>query len=264
MNTISSFRPNRLLQAWEAGQATLNGWLSIPDAGSAEVMAHAGWDSLTLDMQHGLIDYPQALSMLRAISTTDTVPLVRVPWLDEGFIMKMLDAGAYGIICPMISTQEQAHHFTRACRYPPRGSRSFGPTRAKLYAGKDYSDHADDILPTIAMIETLEALDNLEAILQVEELTGVYVGPADLSLAHGFKPNFDQEEPSVFQAIEHIIKTAKVMGKRVGIHNATVSYAMRMVTMGADFVTVGSDMSLMSSGANAIISDFKAASKGII
>ncbi len=114
------------------------------------------------------------------------------------------------------------------------------------------------------MIETLEALDNLEAILKVEELTGVYVGPADLSLAHGFTPKFDQEEPSVLQAIEHIIKTAKFMGKRVGVHNATVNYAMRMVTLGADFVTVGSDMRLMSSGANAIISDFKAASKGII
>lgn len=259
MGKNSSLRQNRLLQSWDSGRATLNGWLAIPDAASAELMAHAGWDSLTLDMQHGLIDYPQALSMLRAISTTETVPLVRVPWLDEGFIMKMLDAGAYGIICPMINTEEQARQFTRACRYPPRGNRSFGPIRAGLYGGDGYGDHADDLLPTIAMIETLEALDNLESILKVEELTGIYIGPADLSLAHGLKPSFDQQDSTVVQAIEHIIRTAKAMGKRAGVHNATVAYAKKMVDLGADFVTVGSDLRLMNTAAREVISDFRSA-----
>jgi 4-hydroxy-2-oxoheptanedioate aldolase len=251
------FRENRLLQAWSAGQATLNGWLVIPDSCSAEAMAHAGWDSLTLDMQHGLIDYAQAVQMLMAISTTGTVPLVRVPWLDEGQIMKMLDAGAYGIICPMINTQQQARRFAGACLYAPRGCRSFGPIRASLYAGDAYKDRANDILATFAMIETREALGNLEKILAVEELTGVYIGPVDLSLSLGARPMLDQEDPVVVQAIEHIVRTAKASGKRVGMHNGTVAYALRMVSLGADFVSVGSDMHLMMAGARDTVSQFR-------
>jgi 4-hydroxy-2-oxoheptanedioate aldolase len=256
----ASFRANRLRQAWQAGRATLNGWLAIPEASSAEAMAHAGWDSLTIDMQHGLIGYQRALSLLIAISTTDTVPLVRVPWLEDGLIMKMLDAGAYGIICPMINSREEAQRFASACRYPLRGHRSSGPIRAALFGGPDYFDRANDTVLAIAMIETREAMDHLEEILQVEELDAVYVGPSDLSLSHGGRPGFDQEDPPVVQAIERIIRTAKASGKRVGVHNATVAYAMRMIALGADFVTVGSDMRLMMAGAQKVVADFRAAS----
>jgi 4-hydroxy-2-oxoheptanedioate aldolase len=254
-----SIRENRLIQAWNSGRATLNGWLAIPDASSAEAMAHAGWDSLTIDMQHGLADYQRALGMLMAISTTDTTPLVRVTWLDEGLIMRMLDAGAYGIICPMINNAEEAHRFVSACRYPPLGSRSFGPIRASLYAGSAYAERAGEVVLTIAMIETKEGLENLESIVQVEGLDAVYIGPSDLSLALGAKPGFDQENPRVLDAIEHIIRTVRRMGKRVGIHTASVAYAMRMIAMGADFVTIGSDMRLMLAGARSVVSDFRAA-----
>jgi len=253
----SVFRENRLRNTWEEGKATINGWLAIPSPCSAEAMAHAGWDSLTLDMQHGLIDYSDVIPMLMAISTTPVVPLIRVPWLEEGAIMKALDAGAYGIICPMINTKADAECFARACRYPPRGMRSFGPIRANLYAGEGYGSRANDTILSIAMIETRNAIDNLESILGVDEIDAVYIGPADLSLALGVKPGFDQEEPVVFSTIEHILQTAKRMGKRVGIHNGTVSYAERMVAMGADFVTVGSDMRLMVAGARNVVEHFR-------
>jgi 4-hydroxy-2-oxoheptanedioate aldolase len=194
---------------------------------------------------------------LIAISTTPTVPLARVPWLEEGIVMKMLDAGAYGIICPMISTRADAERFVRACSYPPRGIRSFGPTRARLYAGEDYPRRANDAILSIAMIETREALDNLEAILGVPGLSGVYIGPADLSLSLGAEPRFDQEEPVVLGALERVIGTARRMGRRVGLHNATVAYAERMIALGADFVTVGSDLRLLTAGAQQVVSAFR-------
>ena len=141
-----AMRENRIRSLWARDEAVVNGWLAIPNSFSAETMAHAGWDLLTLDMQHGVVDYQSAVAMLTAISTTQTMPVVRVPWLDPGIIMKMLDAGAYAIICPMVSTRADAEKLVTAMRYPPQGSRSFGPIRASLYAGADYAKHANDLV----------------------------------------------------------------------------------------------------------------------
>ena len=139
-------RENTLKKIWAQGGAAVSGWLSIPSAFSAEVMAHQGFDSLVIDMQHGVIDYQAAVGMLAAISTTPVVPLARVPWNDPARLMKILDAGAYGVICPMINSRAEAEALVRACKYPPRGNRSFGPVRASIYAGADYVNHANDQL----------------------------------------------------------------------------------------------------------------------
>ncbi len=179
-------RENRVRQRWQVGETVLNGWLAIPNSFSAETMAHQGWDSLTIDLQHGIVDYLSTVSMLQAISTTDVTPLVRVAWLDPGIIMKVLDAGAYGVICPMINDAADAEALVAACRYPPQGQRSFGPIRALLYAGADYPSHANESVIVLAMIETAKALANLDEILAVPHLDGVYVGPADLSNALGW------------------------------------------------------------------------------
>ncbi len=242
-------RPNRLREIWKAGGAAVNGWLAIPSSFSTETMAHQGWDSLTIDMQHGVIDYAAAVTMLTAISTTGTVPVVRVPWLDSGILMKMLDAGAYGLICPMVSTREQAQQLVAATHYPPRGTRSFGPIRALLYGGADYLQHADDTVVAFAMIETAEALDNLDAILSVEGLDAIYIGPGDLSLALGCKPTFDEVEAPVAQAIDHILERAKAHGVVAGIHNMSPEAARKRVAKGFQFVTVSSDARLMATGA---------------
>ena len=123
-------RENRLRTLWKSGGAAVNGWLAIPNGFSAETMAHQGWDSLTIDLQHGVVDYQAMIPMLQAISTTDTVPVVRVPWLEPSALMKALDAGAYGVICPMISTADEAARLVAYTHYAPRGTRSFGPVRA--------------------------------------------------------------------------------------------------------------------------------------
>ena len=148
-------------------------------------MAHQGFDSLTIDMQHGVVDYQVAVSMLQGISTPGVIPLARVPWNDPARLMKILDAGAYGVICPMINTAQEAEAMVQACKYPPRGFRSWGPVRASLYAGSDYGDHANDDIIVMPMIETAEALKNLDDILSVDGVDAIYVGPSDLTLALG-------------------------------------------------------------------------------
>ena len=147
-------RANRIREIWAEGKAVVNSWLGIPSSFSAEVMAHAGWDSLVVDMQHGMIDYQTMVTMLQGISTTNTVPLVRVPWNDPAHIQKALDAGAYGIICPMINNRAEAEKFVGSMRYAPLGYRSSGPIRAALYGGADYHLKANDIVVALGMIET--------------------------------------------------------------------------------------------------------------
>ncbi len=251
-------RENRLRTIWQAGGAVVNGWLAIPSAFSAETMAHQGWDSLTVDLQHGVVDYQMAVTMLTAISTTATVPIVRVPWLEPGILMKSLDAGAYAVICPMVNTREDAQQLVAYTHYAPRGTRSFGPVRALLYGGADYPQHADATIVTFAMIETRQALDNLDNILAVEGLDAIYVGPSDLSLALGCKPTLDEVEPPVAQAIEHIVARARAHGVVAGIHNAAPETAVRRIAMGYQFVSIGSDARMLAAQAQSVLAQMRA------
>ena len=251
-------RENRLRSIWKSGGAVVNGWLSIPDSFSAETMAHQGWDSLTIDLQHGVIDYQAMIPMLQSISTTATVPVVRVPWLEPSMLMKALDAGAYGLICPMVNTREDAQKLVAYTHYAPRGTRSFGPIRALLYSGADYQKHANETIVTFAMIETAQALDNLDEILSVEGLDAVYIGPSDLSLSLGCTPTFDDLDPKAAQAVEHILERAKAHGVVAGIHNGTPESALKRIAKGFQFVTISSDARLMAAGAQAVMAKMRA------
>ena len=251
-------RENRLRSLWQEGKAAVNGWLAIPNSFATEVMAHQGWDTLTIDLQHGVVDYQAMVTMLQAISTTATVPLVRVPWLEPGIIMKSLDAGAYGIICPMVNTREEAQKLVAYTHYAPRGTRSFGPVRALYYGGADYPERANDTIVSFAMIETAQALDKLDDILSVEGLDAVYIGPSDLSLALGCKPQFDDVEPKVAQAIAHILARAKAHGVQAGIHNGRPDVARARIAMGFSFVTVSADARMLAAGSQQILSAMRA------
>ena len=175
-------RKNKLKNLWASGKPSINGWMSISSAFGAEVMANQGYDSLTIDIQHGVIDYSGAVNMLQAMAAYPVTPLVRVSWLEPGLIMKVLDAGAYGLICPMINTREQAEKFVSLSHYPPIGNRSFGPTRALYSYGKNYHKEANDEVVCLAMIETSQAMTNLNDIVSTPGLDGVYIGPSDLSI----------------------------------------------------------------------------------
>ena len=251
-------RENRLRTLWAQDQAAVNGWLAVPSSFSAEVMAHQGWDTLTIDLQHGVIDYQAMVGMLQAISTTATVPIVRVPWLEPGALMKALDAGAYGVICPMVNTREDAQKLIAWTNYAPQGTRSFGPVRASLYGGADYATQANRTVVRFAMIETAQALDNLDAILSVEGLDAIYIGPSDLSLALGCKPVFDDVDPPVAQAIAHILERAQAHGVKAGVHNGRPDVARARIEMGFRFVTVGSDARLLAAGSQQIMKTMRA------
>ena len=255
-------RKNKLKELFKDGKPIINSWLSVPSSFSAEIMSHQGWDSITIDMQHGLIDYPNAVNMLQAISTTNTTPLARVNWNEPGQIMKILDAGCYGVICPMVSNRKEAENFVKACQYPPKGYRSFGPIRANLYGGSDYAKYANTEILKLAMIETKESLNNLDKIMTTKNLDGIYIGPADLSLAIGAKPGFDNPEGSpTYEALTNILSHAKKNNIVAGVHNATPMYAEKMIKLGFQFVTVGSDQKFMASGANQAVKYMKKTNK---
>jgi 4-hydroxy-2-oxoheptanedioate aldolase len=255
-------RENTLKTKWARGEVTVNGWLSIPSSFSAEVMSHQGFDSLTVDMQHGVVDYQVAVTMLQAISTTGVIPLARVPWNDPGRLMKILDAGVYGVICPMISTREQAEALVQACRYPPRGFRSWGPVRASIYAGTDYGDHANQDVLVIPMIETAQAMENLDDILSVPGVDAIYVGPADLSLALGCTPRLDQTDAPVVEAQKKIVAACKRHGIIAGIHNNTAEYASKMIAEGYQFVTLASDARFLAARAGEQVKAVKQSAGG--
>ena len=256
-------RKNKIKEMMKAGKPVINGWLQIPSTVSAEVMAHQGWDSLTIDMQHGLVDYTNALPMLQTISTTDVTPLARVNWNEPGQIMKILDAGCYGIICPMVSNKEEAERFVQACMYPPHGYRSFGPVRGLIYGGSDYAKHSNDEMLKLAMIETKESLEKLDEIMSTPGLDGIYVGPADLSLAIGEEPGFDRPEKSkAYSEILRILESAKKRNLLTGIHNGTPEYAQKMINKGFNLVTVGSDSRYIAAGAKSDLEKLKNIKKG--
>jgi 4-hydroxy-2-oxoheptanedioate aldolase len=248
---------NPLRTLWQEGRCAVNGWLAVPSVLSAEVMARAGWDSLTIDLQHGMADYEAMTTMLAVIGQTETVPLVRVPWNDPTYIMRALDAGALGIICPMIETVADAQAFVDACLYPPAGSRSFGPIRARLVHGDGYGAAANGLVLPIAMIETRAAVENLDAIAAVEGLAGLYIGPADLSSALGHGPGFDRREPAILEVIHRIREAARTNGLAACLHCAAPSYAAEMAATGFDLVTIGSDARFIEAGAASALDAFR-------
>jgi 4-hydroxy-2-oxoheptanedioate aldolase len=241
-------RENKLRTLWASGKAATNVWATMPSSYATEVVAHQGWDSITVDTQHGVIGYADMVAMLTAIATTPTVPLVRVSWSNPGEIMRAADAGAMGVICPTVNTKEECERFVGALRYAPLGYRSLGPNRAR-FLGDDYAAKANTTVLAIAQIETAAGLENVEAIASVKGLDMLYVGPSDLGLSLGREGRMDQTDPVVVQAIDRVLKTAKAAALRAGIFCIAPDYSKHMLAKGFDLVTVLSDLTLLNAGA---------------
>ncbi|MGI4939620.1 MAG: HpcH/HpaI aldolase family protein [Janthinobacterium lividum] len=245
---------NRLKQLWDDGKPAINGWLAIPSGFSAEVMAQGGWDSVTVDMQHGVQDYQTMVACFQAMQSHPVLPMVRVPWNEPGIVGKVLDAGAYGVICPMINTKAEAEAFVSYCRYPPAGKRSNGPIRAGIYGvGTTYQSTANQEILCLPMIETQEAVDNLDAILDVPGIDAVYIGPSDLGFSMGLIPVLDREEPVIMAIYQKILDATKKRGLRACVHCLTPAYAKRMIAMGFNLVTINNDSGLMLGAARAAV-----------
>lgn len=242
-------RQNNLKKILKSENPVICGWLHIPNSWTAEVMANAGWDCVTVDMQHGLHSIETAIQMMQAISTTETVPLARANWNNPGEIMRLLDGGAYGIICPMINTEKECESFVGACKYPPLGYRSFGPTRARVYAGMDYGDHANDEILTLAMVETCQAIENIEGICSVQGLDGIFIGSGDLKLS--IKANAKNDINELFdQAVDTVLKECQRRNLVAGVWCSTIEDAKKMIDKGFKFVALKSDSMMLTQYAN--------------
>jgi 4-hydroxy-2-oxoheptanedioate aldolase len=242
-------RPNYLKRMAQEGKVAVNAWVSMGNGYLAEVLGHAGFDAVTVDLQHGAYGFDTAVHLLQAISSTPAIPLARSAGSTLAEINKLLDAGAYGVICPLIETVDQAAQVARACRYPPRGQRSFGPARGLTYGGTDYAQHADDHVLSLAMIETLPALDAIEQILDVEELDGIYVGPSDLGLAMDLGSSAWPAK-EMADAVAHLLQAAKRRGKYAGIFAGSVEMSQAMSGLGYNLVTPGNDVQLLRTAAS--------------
>lgn len=239
------------------GEVITNAWLSIPDSWTAEIIANTGFDVVTIDAQHGLAtDLTTILPMLQAISGSSSVPFIRLPENNPAFIMHMLDAGALGLICPMINTAEDTENFVRSTKYHPQGNRSLGPIRSKLVYGKDYFKIANDLTMCFAMIETPEALKNLKEIAKVPNLNGLYVGPWDLSLSLGFEELADFKDPELVGILKEILLVCNENNLIPGIHATSPEGARISSDLGFKFITIINDSSALGEATKEALNRF--------
>ena len=242
--------PNKVKQIWAQGKAVVNAWLAIPSGFSAEMIAQCGFDSVTVDMQHGVQDYLSMVQCFQAMQAHPVTPLVRVPWNEPGIIGKCLDGGAMGIICPMVNTAAEAKALADACLYPPAGKRSNGPIRAAMYGvAGDYQKTANDEILVIPMIETRQAVENIDKILDVPGIDAIYIGPADLAFSLGKTPKLDSEDAEQLGMYEVVLAACRTRGIYPGIHCAEPPYAARMIRMGFRLTTIANDSGLMAKAA---------------
>jgi len=233
-----------LRDQWAAGKTTLGLWASLPNPSTAEQLGRAGLDYVCIDNQHGLVDYQASVGMYPAIAYGGTTPIARVPWNEPGIIGKHLDAGAQGIIVPMVNSAEEAEAAVSAVHYPPLGARSFGPAGvAPRYP--DYYANTRDQIAAIPMVETVQALRNVDAIVNTTGVDAVYVGPADLSISLGLPPGNNDDAPEFVEALETIVAACNNAGVVCGIHSSgsltprRIEMGFRMITVTADAVALG-------------------------
>jgi 4-hydroxy-2-oxoheptanedioate aldolase len=239
--------PNKVKQIWASGKAVVNAWLAIPSGFSAEMVAQCGFDSVTVDLQHGVQDYLSMVQCFQAMDRHPVTPMVRVPWNEPGIIGKVLDGGAFGVICPMVNTPEEARNLVSYAKYPPAGVRSNGPIRAGMYGSAgSYQKTANDDIVLLPMMETRTAVANMEAILDVPGIDGVYVGPSDLGFSYGLEPKLDRTEPEILAIYEKIVKECDKRKLNPGIHCSGAEGAARAINMGFRLVTLSNEVGLMA------------------
>lgn len=237
----------RFKRKWAQGETVLGAWISLREPLAAQAACTAGYDYICVDMQHGLADYADVLTLVQVAAPSGTAALVRVPWNDPGIIGRVLDAGALGVIIPMVNSAEEAQRAVAACRYPPEGARSFGPAVAASTYGPGYVATANRDVACIPMIETRQAVERLDEILAVPGIDAVYVGPADLSFSYGLSPGLDNEEEPFVSALASIVDGCRRHGLVPGIH-ANAALGPKRQEAGFRMVTVGSDLGALSGG----------------
>jgi 4-hydroxy-2-oxoheptanedioate aldolase len=241
---------NDLRKIWASGGVTLSAHCAIAGSHVSEILSRQGFDAVLIDTQHSPITYDAMFAMLQAIAASPAASLVRIAWNDPAQIQRTLDAGADGVMCPMVNTAEECRAFVRACLYAPKGFRSFGPVRG---APPDYFDHANDRILPIAMIETAEAVRNIDAIVSVPRLAAIYVGPSDMGITMGIDPRTSPTDPRILEVLPRLVAACRRHGVVAGIHGYDPDYAKARIEQGFQFVTAPFDTDLLVASARSYL-----------
>lgn len=251
-------KENSVRAAWGQGKSVTSAWLHIPSTVTAEICANSGFDVAVIDMQHGPIDYETAVNMMIAMNGAPAVPFARVPWNEPTMVQRVLDGGAYGIICPMINNRAECERFVGACKYPPLGYRSNGAYRASRVLGADYQSWANDFVVAMAMIETREGFEKLDEILDTPGLDAIFVGPSDLSISMYGVNAADHVTQPMLGHIEEIARRAQAKDIPAGLYTVAPEYARRALGMGYRFVTSHGDDGLLAQTLRGVAKAIKA------
>jgi 4-hydroxy-2-oxoheptanedioate aldolase len=232
-----------LREPWREGRPALGVWNSVADSLVAEAIAATGPDYVCVDMQHGAAGQGQLVPLLQAVVAGGSTPLVRVPESNPAIIMKALDAGARGVVVPLVESGEEAARAVAACRFPPAGRRSYGPFRASVQERTGDPRELEKVA-CIVMIETRAGIDHLEEIVATEGVTAVYLGPSDLSLALGLPPG-SVDAPEFVSVVGNIRAACHAHGVVAGMHCYDGKGARRAIEQGFGMVTVAVDLRLL-------------------
>lgn len=249
-------KKNTVKEKLVAGKPSVGTWLSLASPISAEYMAHAGFDWLVVDTEHSPIGFETTVQCFQAICTTDTIPMARVAWNDSMLMKRLLDAGAMGLVVPMVNSAEEAEKAVKSMKYPPEGFRSLGGGRAGLY-GSDYMSWANDEIAVIVQIEHIDAVNKADEILSVKGVDACFIGPNDLAGSMGLKPDIHCRHPEHEKAVMRVLETAKKVGKPAGIHCVTVEAVNRRIDQGFQFIAMSSDAGLLREAATKVVSEIK-------
>ena len=234
---------------WSAGEAAFAAWLLLESPAGAEIVASAGFDAAVIDLQHGHATLEDLPHLVAAIKRTPALPFIRASWNAPAELMRALDLGVRGVICPMVGSRTEAEAFVAACRYPPAGTRSYGPLHAAFGQGREQTDAADAAVLLFAMIETADGLENIDEIAATPRLDGLLVGPSDLSLAMGLETFADLTDPALLVTLDTIVDAAKRHGIQPGIHAPSPPRAAEMAARGFRFVSCAVDADLLGEAA---------------
>ncbi len=251
-------KKNRVKALWRENKAAVGTWLVLGSPLVAEIAANMGFDWVVIDTEHGSIDIGTTQSIIQAISTTTTVPMVRVSWNHPMPIKRALDAGAYGLVIPMVNSREEAESAVQACRYPPIGARSYGGPRARLYGGVDYFEHANEEIALIVQIEHVDAVERVDDILSVNGVDGFFIGPSDLAISMGLKPGLDNTSPEHVAAVNKVLASGKKHGVAGGIQVGSPEAVNQRITEGFRFIALSSDEGFLRSAASTAIGKISA------
>jgi len=243
------------------GKPSIGSWLTLDSSLVAGIMARTGFDWLMIDTEHGTMDYKGMLSAIQAILPTPTVPLVRVAWNDGALIKIALDAGAMGVLIPMVMNKEEAKMAVEAVRFPPMGRRSYGGLAVQIFYGEDYFPRANEEILLALQIEHIEAVGRCEEICEVEGFDLIFIGPNDLASSMGLLGTPFKENPDWQKAVERVLRTAKEMGKPVGIHATSTEEVKHFIQKGFQFVALSTDAQLLRQSLKECVDKLKDVSK---